>query len=628
MFTPILPDFSGFDASDIHYYKGKTASKPIILVVEDDLAVREQICNALQQESYWVRRTTSGKAAIEQCLKARPDLILMSSSLSDVNALDCCKTLTQPSRLRGQRQFGIEGAVPVVMLLSSEDETSVGLALAAGAIDCIAKPVSWALLRQRVRHILQVNRRINQLQIKEQQLWQRTIALEETLAFETTLRRISEQVHRSLDIDQILQIVVQELTRTFSDRDCSIHLFSPEPQQPYSPTSVPHSVLHRAVGWHSFRGSFGEESEIEQQITAVAADLEADLPHTQGAVQFCLLTPQGLQHPVSVLWCPLVAQERHLGYLCVVIPAHRRLSVKEVDLVQQVAHQCGIALQQALLHQEAQSQIAELEQLNHLKDDFLSTVSHELRSPISNMQLAIQMLERYLGHREPGQSAWGQPDQFFSHTEAASETCPLLPQGCRAATYLTILRNECDREMMLVNDLLDLQRLETCDQDIDYTLNFDLILLEDWLPQIVMPYAERATQRQQTLKLELAPLLPPLCSAPDRVQRILTELLHNACKYTPPHGSITLTAAPTAETIVFRITNTGAVIAPEESSRIFEKFYRIPGGDLWQQGGTGLGLALTKRLVEYLGGAIGVSSQGGETCFWVELPIGGWGSRE
>jgi signal transduction histidine kinase len=102
----------------------------------------------------------------------------------------------------------------------------------------------------------------------------------------------------------------------------------------------------------------------------------------------------------------------------------------------------------------------------------------------------------------------------------------------------------------------------------------------------------------------------------------LQELLHNACKYTPAGETITLSIRRESEHFCcFRVINTGVDIPPEEQERVFDNFYRIPTHDPWQYGGTGLGLALVKKLVERLGGTIRLTSENKRTEFAVSLPI-------
>jgi signal transduction histidine kinase len=265
----------------------------------------------------------------------------------------------------------------------------------------------------------------------------------------------------------------------------------------------------------------------------------------------------------------------------------------EVHLVKQVASQCAIALRQARLYGSAQVQVQELERLNRLKDDFLSTVSHELRTPIANIRMAIQMLELCLG-----------------------SAGLLADEASRIPRYLTVLQDECHREMQLINDLLDLCRLDAGTE----MLQLATIDLNLWIRHIAEPFEARTEQQQQQLQFDISPYLPPLTTDIGFLERIIEELLGNACKYTPAGEKLLISARPDAAKIQIQICNTGVMIPPEECDRIFDKFYRIPSSDPWKYGGTGLGLALVKKLVTILQGSIQASSHDHITCFTIRLP--------
>ena len=236
---------------------------------------------------------------------------------------------------------------------------------------------------------------------------------------------------------------------------------------------------------------------------------------------------------------------------------------------------------EATLHQ----QVAELQRVGQLKDDFLSTVSHELRSPMTNIKMAIEMLK-------------------ISRSKDATDR------------YLQILQNECARETDLINDLLDLQRLEAGAQ----TYTPEAIDLSNWLPPILQSFSQRAETQQQSLQMDLPPQLPALISDQPSLERIVVELVNNACKYTPPDGAIKVSVNLTAQYFELSVDNSGAEIPAAELPRIFEKFYRVPQADPWKRGGTGLGLALVSKLVDCLGGKISVNSGSGHTTFTVQLP--------
>lgn len=267
----------------------------------------------------------------------------------------------------------------------------------------------------------------------------------------------------------------------------------------------------------------------------------------------------------------------------------------------QVANQCAIAIRQARLYQAAQAQVTELEKLNCLKDDFLSTISHELRTPIANIKMAIQMLEISLSNLSNSLGELSQPEGLLS----------------QFTHYFKILKEECCRELNLIQDLLDLQYLNAGTHYLEPTT----VELHDWIPHIIEPFEARACSQQQTLQVHLMPDLPLLSVDLSSLTRILSELVNNACKYTPPNETITIAAHAEAGILHLSASNSGVEIPTEELPRIFDKFYRIPNSDRWKHGGTGLGLALVKALVEHLSGSIEVTSTNNLTCFIVKLPI-------
>ena len=117
------------------------------------------------------------------------------------------------------------------------------------------------------------------------------------------------------------------------------------------------------------------------------------------------------------------------------------------------------------------------------------------------------------------------------------------------------------------------------------------------------------------------PTLPMLTTDSFCLSRILIELINNACKYTSAQETIAIAAYAEADTLSISITNSGVEIPDEQLDLIFDKFYRIAENDPWQYGGTGLGLALVKKLVEHLQGKIEVKSENKLTCFVVTLPL-------
>ncbi|HEY9661779.1 MAG TPA: HAMP domain-containing sensor histidine kinase, partial [Allocoleopsis sp.] len=293
-------------------------------------------------------------------------------------------------------------------------------------------------------------------------------------------------------------------------------------------------------------------------------------------------------------------------------------------------------------YQAAQVQVEELEKLNRLKDDFLNTISHELRTPMSSIKMSIQLLEILLNRILP--HPLNTPNSSDLESHSPNTTHPIGTPGSTSSTSSTnctsstastalypkleqcvrILQEECDREIAIINDLLMLQQLEAG----THLLANNSIPVPDWIPQVLESFQDKIAKQHQTLHLKLAKNLPSITSDLSMLNRVLVELLNNACKFTPSGGTITLLAYPIAASphcigaaVRLQVINTGVEIPFDQIPLIFNQFYRIPSNDPWKYGGTGLGLTLVKKMVNCLGGEIWANSQAGQTSLTIDLPI-------
>ncbi len=248
---------------------------------------------------------------------------------------------------------------------------------------------------------------------------------------------------------------------------------------------------------------------------------------------------------------------------------------------------------QAKLYEKTRQQVDQLRKMNAEREEFLSTISHELLTPLTSMGLAIRMLRQ----SELGSS--------------------------RQQRYLDILDQQCLRETGLINDLLALRKLETLAPPTLQKLD---------LRQLIETLSQSVSESWQEKELEFLVHLParPLAfySDSDSLHRALLELLTNARKYSDPGSTVELRVDCQgdlrARQIVISIGNRGAGISPAEMPYIFDKFRRGQGVTQQAIQGTGLGLALVKGLVEHLDGTITASScpvgEIWETWFTMTLP--------
>ncbi|HET9196843.1 MAG TPA: HAMP domain-containing sensor histidine kinase [Solirubrobacterales bacterium] len=238
---------------------------------------------------------------------------------------------------------------------------------------------------------------------------------------------------------------------------------------------------------------------------------------------------------------------------------------------------------------------AELEQeevrraeLDRLKDEFVLTASHELRSPLTSVQgfAELLMLER------------------DSLTPRQAETVEVILDNCRHL-------------VRLLNDLLDLARSDAGRLSIRPQPTEVAPLVED----VVRTMRAQTEAGGQTLSAAIDPGLPPIEVEPDRIRQILVNLITNAHEYSPEGASIGVSARALGAEVEIAVSDNGPGIPKEQLERIFERFTRGDAGLTQRVGGTGLGLAISKSLAEAHGGSIGAESTVGQgSTFRLRLP--------
>ncbi|WP_013320179.1 sensor histidine kinase [Gloeothece verrucosa] len=441
----------------------------------------------------------------------------------------------------------------------------------------LATQVAIAVQQAELHHQLKLFNAALELQVKE-----RTEKLEQSLRFESLIHLITEKIRDSLDEGQILQTVTQELGQVLELERCKIELYDNE----HTTATIVYECTQQAPTCQGICRKISDFPELYQQLLQKQP--------LQFVERIPELAPE--QKQATRLVCPIFDNQGNLGNLWLIRPREQGFEELEIGLVQQVANECAIAIRQARLYEASQTQVRELEKLNNLKDNFLKTISHELRTPMSSILLAAETLEKLIEiEQEEGR----------------------LKSSQRFNQVLEIFKESCQQQNKLVNDLLTL-----CYIDADSTTLFpDWIDLRIWLPEIVQPFLSKTGSQQQHLILDISPSILPFECDISTLERIVIELLNNACKYSPKGETITVAAWMKDNNILISVINSGVEIPAEEFERIFDQFYRIPKADPWRYNGTGIGLTLVRKLVGLLGATIEVESQNGKTSFTVQIPL-------
>jgi signal transduction histidine kinase len=253
-----------------------------------------------------------------------------------------------------------------------------------------------------------------------------------------------------------------------------------------------------------------------------------------------------------------------------------------IQFLDRLSSRAASAIQNARLYQAVQD-------ANQAKTKFVSVVTHELRVPMTSIKGYTDLLR---------QGAIG-------------------PVNEMQVNFLNVVRSNVDRMSVLVSDLSDISRIESG----RLNMNCPMISAAEQLNETINSLRPRADERQQNIQTQVPDNLPQIYADPVRVVQILTNLLSNAIKYTPEKGNISISIARQGDFVRYEVTDDGIGISPEDQLNLFSQFFRSEDPAVREQTGWGLGLSVTRLLVESMGGKIGFESalRKGST-FWFTLP--------
>jgi len=436
-------------------------------------------------------------------------------------------------------------------------------------------------------------------------------ALQPQVEQERLLNQVITQIRQSLELPVILETAVQQVRHFLvADRlviyQCQRQTGVPEAGIVYEArvSASVGSILHVVESNTCLKPST-ECHEKYRQGTAVAiADTEvsyADLP--------CLLELVRRHQIRAKLVVPIVLQDELWGLLIAHQCQPRVWTETEQAFLKHTAEHLAIAIQQASLYAQLQQQQQTLKQrviertqelydtlqlaqsANQAKSEFLATMSHELRTPLTCViGMSATLLRSTLGELTPKQR-----------------------------DYLKTIHSSGEHLLSLINDILDLSQVESGKAFLTIS-EFSLSRLAQ---QVMRAIEERAQshQVQLILDLRLEASRSRFVADQRRVRQILLNLLSNAIKFTPDGGQVILRVWREGETAVLQVEDTGIGIPEHQRPLLFQKFQQLDTSYRRKYGGTGLGLALTKQLVELHRGWINVeSSVGVGSTFTVHLP--------
>ncbi len=286
----------------------------------------------------------------------------------------------------------------------------------------------------------------------------------------------------------------------------------------------------------------------------------------------------GAEHGIRHLsFMPLLAAGGVIGVLVTASGPPSKLAAEDTDLLTQIGFLLGGTIYVAQLVRELNEQRAVAFEASRLKSEFLANTSHELRTPLTAILGFLRLII----------------DGTISDPEKQRE-------------YLTIAHDSADKLLTIINDVLDLAKIEAGRLEVHQVP----------VPvRSVLEGVETLFKHQMKNKGIRFSITPPseglvLWADPDRTTQILTNLLSNAMKFTPRNGAIDVLCAKRADVVAFTIADSGVGIPPADLDKVFSSFYQVDGSTTREHGGTGLGLTISRRLADLMGGTLELESEG------------------
>lgn len=390
-----------------------------------------------------------------------------------------------------------------------------------------------------------------------------------------TLYEIARSTTSTLDLDQVLQSVVQHAAEAFGAQGCSIRLLDEGGRALRIAAAWGLSERYRSLGPIEVqRSGIDREALQGQPVIVVQAPLD---PRTDN--------PQEVEREgiCSILCCPLLVRGRAIGVIRIYSAACERWDRKEADFLMAIANEVAVAIANALAYQK-------LAEIDRAKSQFVLTVTHELRAPVATLQSLLRVIaDGYAG-------------------EVSEKQKELIDRATRRTAFL----------QRLIDDLLDLAAGKT--EHLAETPR--PVALNPLVLKVANQLRPLAEVKQQELQVRVPDVLLVVTAIEEGIERILTNLVGNAIKYTPPGGRIEVLLEQMEQEAHLVVRDTGIGIPAEAQPHLFEEFFRAENAKAIEREGTGLGLSIVKSLVDRYGGRIGVESAVGRgTTFTVLLPL-------
>ncbi|MCP5100371.1 MAG: response regulator [Chloroflexi bacterium] len=528
------------------------SDRACLLVVDSNEMNRDMLSRRLDRQGHNVVAVESGSTALSKLQTHQFDLILLDIMIPDMNSFELLKCL----KATDQWQH-----IPVVIMALIGDMESVIKGLEFGAEDYLPKPFSPMLLQARIQATLERKRLNDQAQAR--------------LAEMAIMQRIGTELNATLDARRVMEITLEWAMRQAGGEAGAMGAL------------VDGQIIVLAAQGYTYEVSAGNSILLPDSFPAMqSACHRRELiyePDTSGVGL--------LARTRSQIALPIQRESKIVAMLLLESTTPHFWDEPVLAFLSRLSSHAAIAITNAQLYEVVQS-------ANEAKTEFVSFVSHELKTPMTAIKgYADLLVSGNFGDLNQSQQS-----------------------------FLQILRSNVVRMTTLVSDLEDISRIESG----GLRLNRKAVSMKELLEDVVQSIKSQIEAKDQTLDVDIVGNVPEVLGDRTRLTQILTNLVSNAHKYTPENGRIAISAQQIMEMnghqqqksmVHVAIADNGLGIRDEDQEEIFDKFFRGHDDEILKLPGTGLGLNITKNLVDLHNGRIWFESTYGEgTTFHVAIP--------
>jgi signal transduction histidine kinase/DNA-binding response OmpR family regulator len=538
--------------------KAEPAPRARILVVDDEDQVVQIFQDLLTQQGYEVVACGNGEDAIQKVTSQKFDLVLTDINLPGTDGLEVVRAAKAADK-----------DTCVILITGYASTTTAIDALRQGAYDYITKPFDlWETAKAiergiESRMLARENRRlIHELGLANAELQQHEAILRRKVEQAThrlaALLEAGKAISQSLSLQSTCSVVVAQAARLVGVKSCVVFLLDAATDDYAAEAMI--GIPLELKGSLRFQMGIGYHGQVVHNGEPKAVE---DLREQVGTEEiFTALQAE------NALIVPLVSNESVIGALTC-LNHEGGFTTEDQDVLAMLASQATIAIANALLYERTK-------ELDRLKSEFVAVVSHEVRTPLTSIKGSLELLG---------------DDRFLQLPPPQKELLGI----CQANT---------ERLITLINDILDFSKLEAS----KLPMTMEPVDLKHVLSEVVENIRNLAAMKKVEIDVRVDDSTGSVDADPMRVGQVVTNLVGNAIKFSPEGAHVEIFASGDESLVTVSVKDYGRGIAPRDLNRLFQRFAQLDSSTTRKAGGTGLGLVISKGIVEQHGGKIWVES--------------------